>query len=523
MNPITPTTIEAAPAVAVPGKKDFAARRQIRGSSLLLLGQLLAKGVNFGIQVMIVRYLSRSDYGAFAYGLSIVALGESIATFGLDRAITRYVPIYHEQHDYNKMFGTLFMVVVLIASLGLTMALFLRGAPGLVGSALGSEPRAFSLLLILIFLSPVQALDGVLVGLFAVFASSRSIFFRKYVLGPGLKLGVVVLLILLHSDVYFLAGGYLAATTLAVAIYTAILVRVMRAQGMFEHFNWKTIDVPWREVLSFTLPLLTSDILYAVMNTMDAVVLERSRGSVDVAALRAVDPTAVLNSLVISSFTVLFTPMAARMFARNDREGINNLYWQTAIWMAVMTFPIFALTFSLAQPITLLLYGSRYAQSAIILALLSLGYYFDAALGFNGLTLKVYGKVRYSVVINVLAGVFNLGAILVLIPRYGAVGAAIGTCSALIVHNILKQAGLRLGTGINLFEWRYFRVYLVIVLCAGGLLLFHAFISVPVYVSLALAALASAVVIGVNRKLLKIGQIFPEIQRLPFARRLFGE
>ena len=517
------TSVEAAPAATVPGKKDAATRRQIRGSSLLLVGQLLAKGVNFGVQVMIVRYLSQSDYGAFAYGLSIVALGASIATFGLDRAITRYVTIYHEQRDYNKLFGTLLMVVALIASLGLTMALLLQGAPGLAARVLGSEPQAFSLLLILIFLSPVQALDGVLVGMFAVFSSSRSIFFRKYVLGPSLKLSVVLLLILLRSDVYFLAGGYLAASILGVAIYTIVLIGVMRAQGIFDHFNRKAIEIPWREILSFTIPLLTSDVLYAVMNTMDAIVLERSRGSVDVAALRAVHSTAVLNSLVMSSFALLFTPSAARLFARNDREGINNLYWQTAIWIAVISFPIFALTFSVAQPITVLLYGQRYAHSGIILALLSLGYYFNAALGFNGLTLKVYGRVRYSVVINVLAGVFNLGAILLLIPRYGALGAAIGTTSALIVHNILKQAGLRLGTGINLFEWRYFRVYLVILLCALGLLLVQVVTSAPVYVSIALAALASTVVIGLNRKLLKVGQNFPELLRLPLVRRLFGE
>jgi len=522
MNSMTTPPVEAASAAAVSSKKDTA-RRQIRGSSLLLVGQLLAKGVNFGVQVMIVRYLSQSDYGAFAYGLSIVALGQSIATFGLDRAITRYVTIYHEQRDYNKLFGTLLMVVTLIASLGLTMALLLRGAPGLAARVLGSEPEAFSLLLILIFLSPVQALDSVLVGMFAVFASSRSIFFRKYVLGPSLKLSVVLLLILLRSDVYFLAGGYLAASILGVAIYTTVLIRVMRAQGVFDHFNRKAIEIPWREILSFTIPLLTSDVLYAVMNTMDVIVLERSRGSLDVAALRAVHSTAVLNSLVMTSFALLFTPFAARLFARNDREGINNLYWQTAIWIAVISFPIFALTFSVAQPITLLLYGQRYAQSGIILALLSLGYYFNAALGFNGLTLKVYGRVRYSVVINVLAGVFNLGAILLLIPRYGALGAAIGTTSALIVHNILKQAGLRLGTGINLFEWRYFRVYLVILLCALGLLLVQVVTSAPVYVSIALAALASTVVIGLNRKLLKVGQNFPELLRLPFVRRLFGE
>ena len=521
---IPPTTsVEATPVTTMPSKRDAATRRQIRGSSLLLVGQLLAKGVNFGVQVMIVRYLSQSDYGAFAYGLSIVALGQSIATFGLDRAITRYVTIYHEQRDYNKLFGTLLMVVTLIASLGLTMALLLQGAPGLAARVLGSEPQAFSLLLILIFLSPVQALDSVLVGMFAVFASSRSIFFRKYVLGPSLKLSVVLLLILLRSDVYFLAGGYLAASILGVAIYTIVLIGVMRAQGVFDHFNRKAIEIPWREILSFTIPLLTSDVLYAVMNTMDVIVLERSRGSVDVAALRAVHSTAVLNSLVMTSFALLFTPFAARLFARNDREGINNLYWQTAIWIAVISFPIFALTFSVAQPITLLLYGQRYAQSGIILALLSLGYYFNAALGFNGLTLKVYGRVRYSVVINVLAGVFNLGAVLLLIPRYGALGAAIGTTSALIVHNILKQAGLRLGTGINLFEWRYFRVYLVILLCALGLLLVQVVTSAPVYVSIALAALASTVVIGLNRKLLKVGQNFPELLRLPLARRLFGE
>ena len=67
---------------------DVAARKQIRGSSLLLVGRVLSVGVNFGIQILIVRYLTKADYGAFAYALSLVALGSSIATFGLDRSIT---------------------------------------------------------------------------------------------------------------------------------------------------------------------------------------------------------------------------------------------------------------------------------------------------------------------------------------------------------------------------------------------------------------------------------------------------
>ena len=515
-------SVTTPPIDAVPRTKQAAVNRQIRGSSLLLIGRTLSMAVNFAVQVLIVRYLSKTDYGAFAYALSIVALGEAIATMGLDRAITRFVPIYHERGEYNKLFGTIIMVVGTIVSIGLAMVVLVYAFQGLIAQTLINDQLAVALLLILIGLSPVQALDGLLVGMFATFASPRSIFFRKHVLGPGLKLIVVLLLVLGRSDVFFLAAGYLAAGALGVAIYTVILVHVLRSQGLFQHFNLRAITMPAGEIFAFTIPLLTSDLVYMLMNSSDAILLEHFRGAMDVAAFRAVQPAAGLNQLVITSFTLLFTPLAARLFARNDREGLNNLYWQTAIWMAVISFPIFAATFSLAQPLTLLLYGQRYADSATILALLSFGYYFSTALGFNGLTLKVVGKLRYIVVINILAAVVNVGINLLLIPRYGALGAAIGTCGTMVAHNILKQAGLAFGTGISLFEWRHLKVYSVIALSALGLLLVQMAIASQLYASIALAALVSLFVLVINRKSLNIGQTFPELLRFPLARQLFG-
>ena len=76
--------------------------------------------------------------------------------------------------------------------------------------------------------------------------------------------------------------------------------------------------------------------------------------------------------------------------------------------MAVFSLPVFLLTFSLAEPITVLLFGERYAGSAAYLAILSLGMYFNAALGFNGLTLKVIGRVRYVVILNLFAAGANV-------------------------------------------------------------------------------------------------------------------
>ena len=76
--------------------------------------------------------------------------------------------------------------------------------------------------------------------------------------------------------------------------------------------------------------------------------------------------------------------------------------------MAVASFPLFALTFTMAQALTLLLYGQRYADSAVYMALLSFGYYFNTALGFNGLTLRIFGVIRYAVVINIVAAITNV-------------------------------------------------------------------------------------------------------------------
>jgi O-antigen/teichoic acid export membrane protein len=499
------------------------AKRQIRGSSLLLVGQFIAKGVNYAVQILIVRYLAKSDYGAFAYALSVVSLGETVVTFGLDRAITRFVPIYHEQRDYDKMFGTILMVLGTIVSLGIATILVFYGLQGYLAQSLISDQLALSLLLILIFLSPVNAMDTLLNGMFAVFSKPGAIFFRKYVLGPALKLAVVLSLTMTHSGVRFLAAGYLFAGILAVVVYSVLLVRTLREQDFFKRVSLRAIDIPAREVLAFTIPLLASDLVYVIMNSVDALLLEHFQGTVDVAALRAVQPTAKLNQLVLTSFGLLFTPAAARMFARNDREGINDLYWQNAIWIAVVSFPIFILTFSLAKPITLLLFGERYEQSAFILALLSLGYYFNAALGQNGLTLKVVGKVRYVMIIDIFVAVLNLAVNLVLIPRYGAMGAAIGTFSVLVVFNILKQIGLRFGTGINLFDWQYLQVYIILGSSALGLLLIQNIMSVPVYLNIFVAGAISVLVIRFNRHLLNVEQTFPEMLKIPLMRRILGD
>ncbi|HEX4931109.1 MAG TPA: flippase [Gaiellaceae bacterium] len=509
--------VTAAPVVA----ERESTKTQIRGSSLLLAGRFLSMAANFVIQVLIVRYLSKTDYGAFAYALAIVTLAESVAILGLDRAAGRFLPIYDEQKQTGRVLGTIALVIGTIVSLGLTLVLLVFGLQGVLSGTVVGDEQAMTLLLIMIVLGPIQALDHLLIGIFAVYANARAIFFRKYVLGPGLRLAVVLMLVLGEAGVSFLAAGYVAAGALGVAIYTGILVRTLRERDVLTRANLREISIPYREIFSFAGPLLAIDLVFVMMNTTDAILLEHFRSAAEVAEFRVIRPAAHLNLLVMSSFALLFTPIASRLFARQDREGLRDLYWQTATWIAVLTFPIFALTFALAEPVTVGLFEERYRDSAVYLSLLAVGYYFNAALGFNGLTLRVFGLVRYIVVISLLAAAFNLAINLILIPRYGAVGAAIGTCLTLVLHNVLKQAGLRRGTGIRAFDWRTLRVYLVIAAGAAALFAVQRALHPGVIAALLLALVVSAIVVALTRSSLRIGETFPELLKFRILERVF--
>lgn len=490
----------------------------IRGSSLLLVGRAISLLANFGTQVLIVRHFSKSDFGAFAYALVIVNLVATVVTLGLDRAITRFVAIYEEREEYGKLIGTIVLQIGTIVSLGLAAVIGMQAARGWLSGSLMDDGDTVALLAVLIVLGPLQALDDMMVQLFAVFAKPSAIFFRRNLLGPGLRLLVVLSLIAGGWGVSYLAVGYVAASAAGVGLSGVMLLRLMRQRGLLPYRRHGRVELPIREITAFTVPLLTSDLVYMLVGASAVVILGAHGGPEDVAAFRAVVPLAALCQLVMTSFSLLFTPTASRLLARQDTDGVRDLYWQTAAWMAVLTFPIFALTFSMAGSVTTTLFGERYADSAGLLALLALGQYFQSAFGFNGLTLKVFAKLRYLVVINLVVAGVNLALNLILIPRHGALGAAVATAATLILHNILKQAGLRL-VGINLFERRFLRLYGTVVVLASCLAALDRLAHPPLLLGLLLVGAASAGLAAVARRELEVGDTFPELARLLPRRR----
>jgi O-antigen/teichoic acid export membrane protein len=496
-------------------------RDHVRGSVLLVLGRVLAMALSLATQVIIVRTLTKADFGAFAFALTLATGARVLLSLGQGRLLSRFMATYEEQRDYPRMFGAMLLAVATIAATSVVCigALFLFREQ-LIATAVDGD-RAVSVVLVLLFLSPLEALDQVFVSLFAVFSRPRAIFVRKYLLAPGLRLVVVLLLVVTGAGVVFLAAGYVLAAAAGILIYVGLLVRLLRERGLLRELRAHGVVLPVREVFEFSFPLLTGELALLAMTVAGVVALGVFHSAVEVANYRAVFSTARLNTAVTSSFSTLFLPLIARLYARGDIDGLRRDYWHTAAFVAVFTFPVFALTGPLAPATTVTLFGERYAGSAPVLAILAAGYYVNVMLGFNSYALQVCGRIRYLVGVNTLIAVVDVALCFLLAPRFAAVGVAVANSVALITQNLLNQWALRRSIRSAFVDRGCRTVYLVIVGVAAALWGLEALLSPGPVVALVTAALGSMLVLVVSRRALRLLDTFPELARVPFLGRLF--
>ena len=494
-------------------------RTQIRGSGLLVMGYVVELAINFTPHILLVRYLSTTSYGAWAYALSLITAFQTF-TLCLNDGLQRFVPIYHEQREYGKMFGAILVAFGTTVGIGGSFVAVFYLAPNALGR-LVYDRQAMSLMFLLIVLVPIEAVEVMLMRLFACFHRARQIFYLQHVMGPVGRLLLVGVFILFHENLKFLAMGRIILAIPTAVLYGWMIIRLMQQEGLLRKIRDR-ITLPCREMFVFSSPMIVSTALSTLENALIVLLLDRSHGVTEVAFYRVVLPLAAMNNMVINAFSWLYIPSASRLVAKNDHSGIGHLYWRTTAWISVLTFPIFAVTFCFAGSITSYLYGERYAESGLVLAVLAIGNYTNVALGLNGVTLKVLGRIRYVLTSNLSSAFVKVVLALLLIPRFGALGAAGAVAAGLLTYNLLTQWGLHAVARVRTFTRDYLPVSLLIALVTLCLFVVKSFTRPNIYLALVFSAIASWIVLMAAKKELSIMETFPESRRLPVIGRFLA-
>jgi O-antigen/teichoic acid export membrane protein len=494
---------------------------QLRGSSLIFVANLAGAFVELGTQVIAARYLSKAEFGALAFALSIVLFCQNIALFGMPLTVARFVPMRRESGDLAGLRGILATCVGIVVGLGAVCVTALVVAVTLLPST-AVDPTSARLVAVLALLIPLEALQATLTSVFASYGQTRAIVIRGSLLAPGLKFAVTSTLIVFGTSLEFVAVGYVGASLVGAILYAWMCRRLLRSEGVLAPRRRLPVCWPWRELLPFAAVALATTMVWAMIEMSDAILLGVLRGPEDVAALRAVTPFTRANAIIVASFVILFTPLAARYFARRDGRASQQLYVRTSAWLAALSFPVFLTCSVFSGELVRTMLGPAYASSATVLLVLSVGYFAQTVTGFNGQVLKVHGHLRRSLVIDGFAVTLNVGLNVLLIPAWGALGAAVGTAGTLLVHNVLKQVSLHRLTGISLRDAPYLRLLGTALLLTGVAAGFQAVVRPGLPVALLLTAAASLLLVRANREALRVEEFFPGLARMPLLRHVVG-
>jgi PST family polysaccharide transporter len=401
----------------------------ILGNSLWLAAdKVLRLGFGVAVAVWIARYLGPAQYGDLNFAVAFVALFSVMAAGGMDQVVIRHIVLSNAVKD--EWLGTAFMIRLLggLASLVTAIAVIMQMRP--------DDTRMHLLVAVIGITSVFQAFDVIDYWYQAKVMARYAVVARN---AAFLAMAATrVVLIVLHAPLIAFAWAIAAEAALA-ATGLVVSYRISGARI----FSWMPRWTRMKALLSEAWPLLISSVAVMAYVKVDQLMLGEMAGSeavgVYAAATRLSEAWYFIPMAIVSS--AFPAVIAAKTLGREH-------YWDQ---VAKLVQTMVTLAYCVAVPVSIFataivvtVFGEAYRSSGPVLVV----HIWSAVFVFLGVVQTPWnvneGLNRLTLVWTTGGALVNIALNWILIPRYGALGAAIATlisygCVSYLANAIFPQ------------------------------------------------------------------------------------
>ncbi len=376
---------------------------------------------------ILARLLSPEEFGIVGFATLAIAYLAVLKDLGLGAAVIQ------RRHDVEESAQTVFVLNLAIGAILTTITIL--GAPFV--ASFFREPLVTPLLRVLSFTFVLESL-----GSMHVVLMKRNLDFRRKLvpdIGRSLVKGTVAIATAATGfGVWALVWGQLAGVIAAVVLSWVVLP--WRPTFRFERRLL-------RPLARFGVPLLVTDIQYAIWANLDYVVVGRMLGD---AALGVYTLAYRLPELLIQSVWRVLAQAIFPVFSRlqDDIEALRRGFLATIRYTQIAIVPLGVGLFVTAEPAVSLLFGDQWADVVPVLQVMAL-FSLIASIGVNaGDVYKALGRT------DVLAKL-AIAELFVLIPaltygaRFGVIGVAWAHAAVAVVDSTVRLLVARVMVGIS--------------------------------------------------------------------------
>ncbi|HET9885946.1 MAG TPA: oligosaccharide flippase family protein [bacterium] len=398
----------------------------MRASGILLAGSVASKALRFGSDVLVGRMLGATGFGVIAAAMSLVGILGEIALLGTQRAALRFASL--TQTDSTSLVRRAMFVPICIGS-AMALAITLARVP-LTHLFFGES--------VSVWLLPAFSLAIPAIGIFSIqqfAARARKRFFADTLIGDVCRMGLpfagTAIGFAIHPSVWSAAWGFIAGSIATACVGMAATPAVFRGRR-------SDSVTKFRDLMRVALPLSLGSSSILLMNELDKVMLSAFRPESDVGVYNAAFRIARQILLVMPALNAAISPYVAPLLAQGRTQELRDLYRRTvrwslaAGWSATLLFCGFAGDF-------LGVFGDDFQAGRHILIVICLGHLVNAAAGTVSVVLQYSGNERKELFNGLLVIGASVGLNTLLIPRFGATGAAYSSFLALALVNVLRM------------------------------------------------------------------------------------
>jgi O-antigen/teichoic acid export membrane protein len=405
--------------------------------------QVAGAGLAFLFSMVLAKLIGVAELGLYFLAVTVVDIGATVSRLGLETTGLRLASIARSKGDWGSV-GALYrkcMGLTLLVGIAMAFPIWLVVSHSSLGGDRSSQLRA-DLPILVFAVAPAALL--IVQAEFLKSIEASGIGTLSYALMPPLLLltgtGSLWLAgnLTLHAIFVLYVVGLVGSLAVAVVIWSRRAPAVWRRRG-----NIKT-----GPLLQNSFPVFLVTMMTLVMGWTDILVLGAWSDPEQVGVYGIAMRIALLTTFVLSAVNIVVAPQFAALHAAGDSAGLKRLAQRSAFWTRAIAVPILLVLLT-APDLILQLFGPKFKEGAWALRILAVGQFVSLATGPVGIILLMTGNEKIMRNIIAVSAALNLAGNLVLVPPYGAIGAAASTAMALAFMKIVSWAVVRNKLNVN--------------------------------------------------------------------------
>ncbi|WP_414659519.1 lipopolysaccharide biosynthesis protein [Acinetobacter courvalinii] len=367
---------------------------------------------------------SVEDIGRFSILQIVLSFSCVFFTLGLDQA---YVREYHETEDHGVLFKTVFLTSILLCLICILLFSFNINFIAEIAYEISSSFLSWLTIVCVLLTITLRYVSLIIRMQEKGFLYSISQVFPK-----------LILLLSVSYLYFFYRGGfsfYQLVVIQTISLLVVCILFIFFTRRDFIKIFYGRFDIPLLKVmLSFGFPLVISGLVFWLMQSSSRVFLLKFSTLKEVGIFSVAVSIAAGFSVLTSIFNTIWAPTIFKLI--KDDKGKNEVEKVAEIIALIIAIIIVFMVF--LMPIIPKFLPQDYYGVEYVILLCVMQPLFYTLSEATGVGILIKRETKYSILISILILLINSILLLFLVPKYGALGAAISVSIAFWLYFVLR-------------------------------------------------------------------------------------